>query len=105
MTFEDELKALVYFHLQEHTSAQHLLQVLEEDDFAREHIAPKKMELKSNVEAINHRGLEQSYVFSRLQIQVFGILPQNYSELGELVAIDGSLIDTVLLMTWLITEI
>jgi hypothetical protein len=27
MTFEDELKALVYFHLQEHKSARHLVRV------------------------------------------------------------------------------
>ncbi|MEZ4525855.1 MAG: hypothetical protein R2941_08045 [Desulfobacterales bacterium] len=71
-------EALVYFHLQEHTSAQHLLQVLEEDDFAREHIAPKDG-IKRAVfsEAINHIGdFEQFlYVFSRLQIQAFGILP------------------------------
>jgi hypothetical protein len=42
MTFEDQLKALVFFHLQEHKSAQHLLQVLEEDDFARNKIAPEE---------------------------------------------------------------
>ena len=41
MTFEDHLKALVYFHLEEHHSAQHLLQVLEQDDFARNQIAPE----------------------------------------------------------------
>ena len=41
MTFEDQIKALVFFHLEEHTSAQHLLQVLEEDDFARKTIAPQ----------------------------------------------------------------
>ena len=41
MTFEDHLGALVYFHLEEHKSGQHLLQVLEEDDFARKSIAPK----------------------------------------------------------------
>ena len=40
MEFEGHLKALVYFHLEEHTSAQHLLQVLKEDDFARDNIAP-----------------------------------------------------------------
>jgi hypothetical protein len=28
MTFEDQLRALVFFHLEEHTSAQHLLQTL-----------------------------------------------------------------------------
>ena len=43
MSFEDHLKALVYFHLQEHTSAQHLLQVLEEDDYAR-NILLRRME-------------------------------------------------------------
>ena len=41
MTFEDQLKALTFFHLEEHTSAQHLLQVLEEDIFARNVIAPE----------------------------------------------------------------
>jgi len=42
MTFDDQLKALIFFHLEEHVSGQHLLQVLEEDDFARDHIAPKE---------------------------------------------------------------
>jgi hypothetical protein len=41
MNFEDQLKALIFFHLEEHVSARHMLQVLEEDDFARENIAPK----------------------------------------------------------------
>jgi len=35
MTAEDQLKALIFFHLEEHVSAQHLLQVFEENDFAR----------------------------------------------------------------------
>ena len=37
----DHLKALVYFHLEEQHSAQHLLQELEQDDFARNQIAAK----------------------------------------------------------------
>ncbi len=41
MTFDDQLKALIFFHLEEHTSAQYLLQFLEEDDFARNIIAPE----------------------------------------------------------------
>jgi hypothetical protein len=41
LTFEDQLNALVLFHLEEHGSAQHLLQFLKEDDFAREYIAPE----------------------------------------------------------------
>ncbi len=102
MSFEDHLKALVYFHLQEHTSAQHLLQVLEEDDYAREHIAPKDGIKKSSFsEATNTRGLEQfAYVFSNLQAQASAILPQREAALGNLVAIDGSFIDAVLSMTW-----
>ncbi len=40
MDFEDQLNALIFFHLEEHTSARHLIQVLQEDDFARNNIAP-----------------------------------------------------------------
>ncbi len=54
MDFEDQLNALIYFHLEEHTSGRHLLQVLKEE----------------------------------------------FSHLGDLVAIDGSLIDAVLSMDW-----
>jgi hypothetical protein len=62
MTFEDHLKALVYFHLEEHHSAQHLLQVLEQDDFARNQIAPEDGIKKSSFsEATNSRGLEQFF--------------------------------------------
>ena len=43
MSFVEHLRALVYFHLEEHHSAQHLLQVLEQDDFARSAIAPVLM--------------------------------------------------------------
>jgi len=35
MSFDEYLRALVFFHLEEHTLAQHLLQVLEEDEYAR----------------------------------------------------------------------
>ena len=102
MNFEDHLKALVFYHLEEHTSGQHLLQVLQEDDFAREMIAPKEGIKKSSFsEANNSRGLEQfAYVFQKLQCQATNILPKSYPELGDLVGIDGSLIDAVLSMDW-----
>ena len=59
MTFEDQLKALVFFHLEEHTSDTHLIEVLEKDDFARENIAPEDGIKKSSFfEAINTRSLE-----------------------------------------------
>ncbi len=41
MTFQEQLKILVFYHLEEHVSARHMLQVLDEDDFARDNIAPE----------------------------------------------------------------
>jgi len=102
MTFEDQLNALIFFHLEEHTSARHLVQVLREDNFARENIAPEGGISRSSFsEAVNERGLEQFlYVFQQLQKQACSLLPNQYSELGDLVSIDGSLIDAVLSMAW-----
>ncbi len=102
MSFEEHLRALVFFHLEEHHSAQHLLQVLEQDDFARSTIAPKNGIKKSSFsEATNSRGLEQFMsVYQHLQIQAAGILPKQNPELGNLVGIDGSLIDATLSMHW-----
>jgi len=40
MEFEHQLKALILYHLEEYTSGTELLQVLEEDSFARDEIAP-----------------------------------------------------------------
>jgi len=102
MSFEEHLRALVYFHLEEHHSAQHLLQVLEQDDFAKSTIAPKNGIKKSSFsEATNTRGLEQfMHVYQNLQAQAAEILPKQNHELGNLVGIDGSLIDATLSMHW-----
>ena len=102
MSFADHLKALVLFHLEEHHSAQQLLQVLEQDDFARNHIAPEDGIKKSSFsEATNSRGIEQfMHVFQKLQEQAKHILPNRFPELGNLVGIDGSLIDATLSMDW-----
>ena len=102
MTFEDQLKALIFFHLEEHTSAQHLLQVLEEDVFARNVIAPEEGIKKSSfAEAINTRGLEQlMHVYQNLQTEAVSILPKEHDKLGDLIGIDGSLIDSCLSMHW-----
>lgn len=102
MTFDDQLKALTFFHLEEHTSAQHLLQVLEDDDFARNVIAPEEGIKKSSfAEAINNRGLEQlAYIYQNLQTQAVDVLPKKHDELGDLIGIDGSLIDACLSMHW-----
>ena len=102
MDFEQQLKALVYFHLEEHKSGTHLLQVLKDDEFAKNEIAPPDGIGKSSFfEAINSRGLEQMiHMFQGLQAKAQKTLPKEYSELGDLVAIDGSLIDAVLSMHW-----
>lgn len=102
MTFEDQLNGLIYFHLQEFKSGRHLMQVLEKDKFAREVIAPKDGIKKSSFfEAINSRGLKQlMYVFNELQTKASQVLPRKHTEYGDLVAIDGSLINAVLSMHW-----
>ena len=102
MDFEHHLKALVFYHLEGNVSAQELIQELRQNDFAREYIAPPDgIEKSSFSEANNSRGLEQFlYVFEQLYSQAYKTLPVQYAELGELIAIDGSLIDGVLSMTW-----
>ncbi len=102
MTFEDQLNALIYFHLQEHKSARHLIQDLEENEFAKQNIAPDGGISKSSFsEIINGRGLEQlQVIFENLYKQAAGVLPKEHAELGDLVSIDGSLIDAVLSMHW-----
>ena len=102
MSFEDQLKALIFYHLEEHSSGRHLIQVLKEDDFARKNIAPEGgIEKSSFFEAINNRGLEQlQLVYQNLYHEASSMLPVRYSKLGKLVGIDGSLIDATLSMTW-----
>lgn len=102
MTFEEQLNALIFFHLEEHTSGRHLIQVLNEDEFARIEIAPPKGIQKSSFsEAVNSRGLEQlQFVFEKLQAEASKLVPREHEGLGDLIAIDGSLIDAVLSMHW-----
>lgn len=96
-SFEYHLKALVYLHLQEYESGRELLQVLEEDELAKEYIAPPDGVGRSTFfEAMNTRALPQLVkMYELLQAQAKDILPVCSSELGNLVAVDGSLIDAV----------
>ncbi len=102
MTFEDQINILVYFHLEEHHSGRHLLQVLKENHFARQYIAPEKGISKSSFfEDISSRGLEQMLeLFEKLYAKAAKQLPKGHAELGDLTIIDGSLIDSVLSMYW-----
>jgi hypothetical protein len=96
------LDALIFFHLEDHTSGRHLVQTLKEDDFVREYIAPEGgIEKSSFFEAVNSRGLEQlMQLFETLERQVRGVLPVEHHELGDLVSVDGSLINATLSMAW-----
>jgi hypothetical protein len=102
MTFEDQINILVYFHLEEHQSGRHLLQVLNENVFARQYVAPEKGIQKSSFfEDISSRGLEQMLeLFEKLYVKAARQLPKGHAELGDMTLIDGSLIDAVLSMYW-----
>ncbi len=102
LDFEQQLNALILFHLDEHVSGSHLLQVLEEDSLAREIVGiPQGIPKSTFFEAINTRGLEQlAYLFGNLYKDAATVLPKDHIKLGELVGIDGSLIDATLSMSW-----
>lgn len=97
-----QCNALNFFHLEEHSSGRHLIQALQQDDFARDTIAPPGgISNSSFAEALSERGLEQFlFVFQELCKRASMLLPQTFSDLGELVAIHGTLIDSVLSMYW-----
>ena len=84
MEFEHQLKALIFFQLEEHTSGRHLIQALQEDDYARNNIAPPDGIRKSSFfEAMTERGLEQFlFVFQELQKQACGVLPKKFELCG-----------------------
>ena len=98
--FENELDSLIYYHLFENESGRDLLQKLREDDFAKEHIAPEGGIGRSGFfEAINHRGIERlQYVFQEIYTLSGGVIPRQHSDSGDIVLIDGSLIEVVLSM-------
>ena len=102
MNTEELLNILTYYHLQEFSSGSELIQALQEDDYARNLVAPAGgIKHSTFFDTVNDRGVEQLLaVFTELQKQATGILPPQHSELGDLVAIDGSLIDSVLSMHW-----
>ena len=102
MNTEELLNILTYYHLQEFSSGRELIQALQEDEYAKNLIAPAGgIKHSTFFDTVNDRGVEQLlYVFNELQKQASSSLPTQYAELGELVAIDGSLIDSVLSMHW-----
>ena len=102
MNTEELLNILTYYHLQECSSGRELVQALQEDEYARNLIAPAGgLQRSTFFDTVNDRGVEQLlYVFTELQKQAGAVLPTQHANLGNLVAIDGSFIDSVLSMHW-----
>lgn len=102
LDFKHHINALIYYHLEGFSSVRELIQNLKEDDFASLLIAPPDgIEKSSFAEANNNRGLKQLIeLFEELYVKANKTIPKEYSDLGSLVAIDGSLIDAVLSMYW-----
>ncbi len=100
--FEYQMKSLIYYHTEEFTSAQALLQAMREDEFVHHTLVPEEGLGESTFyEANATRGATQMLqVFDRLSMTVSKRLRIVHAELGNLVAIDGSLIDASLSMTW-----
>ena len=102
-TFDYQLKSLIYYHTEEFTSAQALLEEMQDkDSFAHHNLAPEAGLGESTFyEANTNRGLTQMLeVFGKLAKKVSKRLGFAHAQLGDLVAIDGSLIDATLSMIW-----
>ena len=99
---EYQMKSLIYYHTEEFTSAQALLQAMREDEFVHHTLVPEEGLGESTFyEANATRGaIQMLEIFDRLSKKATKHLSLTHAELGELVAIDGSLIDASLSMTW-----
>lgn len=93
---------MIYYHTGEYASAQALLQDMQQDESIRHIIACQEGFGESTFyEANSSRGVTQMLeVFDRLSRKVSKCLGIVHAQLGDLVAIDGSLIDVSLSMTW-----
>lgn len=101
-TFDLQVKSLIYYHVEDCTSAQALLQAMREDAFVRHTMVPEGGLGESTFyEANATRGVPQMLeVLERLSRKVSKRLGIAHPELGDLVAIDSSLIEASLSMTW-----
>jgi len=101
-TFEHQVKTLIYYHTGEYNSAQALLHDMQNDESVKYLINCKEGFGQSTFyEANSSRGVTQMLeVFDRLSKKVSKCLGIAHAQLGNLVAIDGSLIDASLSMTW-----
>ena len=101
-TFHYQLRSLIYYHVEECTSGQHLLQMIQSDWLTQHLLMPcEGLGQSTFYEANANRGLIQmTQLFDKLAAKVSRKLGMRRCQLGNLVAIDGSLIDATLSMHW-----
>ena len=101
-TFAHQLRGLVYYHIEESTSAAGLLCSAKHDAFVNQLLVPQSGLGKSTFyEANATRGsLQMTQLLDRLYKKASRCADISYAQLGQLVAIDGSLIAACLSMTW-----
>jgi hypothetical protein len=101
-SFEHQIRGLVYYHVEACTSAQDLLSAARHDPFVNGLLVPESGLGKSTFyEANATRGsLQMIQLLDRLFKKASRCVGISYAELGQIIAIDGSLIAACLSMTW-----
>lgn len=101
-TFDYQVRALVYYHVETYSSALDLLEAAETDEFVNRLLVPERgLGQSTFYEANASRGsVQMSELFDRLYKKAAKQSPIAFGELGKLVVLDGSLIDACLSMTW-----
>lgn len=101
-TFDYQIRALAYYHIETFSSGLDLLQAAESDRFVNHLLVPLTgLGQSTFYEANATRGTDQMLeLFERLYKKACKKAPMAYGNLGELAAVDGSLIDACLSMTW-----
>ena len=101
-TFEYQLRSLIYYHIEECTSAQAMLQKMAKDSFVHHLLVPPEgLGETTFYEANATRGaIQMLEVFDRLAKKVSKSLGFAHAQLGDLVVIDGSLIEASFSMAW-----
>ena len=101
-TFDYQVRGLVYYHIETFSSALDLLEAAESDAFVNHLLVPESgLGQSTFYEANANRGSDQMIaLFNRLYKKACKYAPVAYDDLGSLVAIDGSLIEACLSMTW-----
>ncbi len=101
-TFSDQLHSLIYFHVEEYTSARALFEDLNEKQLPPVSKLPcGQIRRGTFSDAINTRGLDPMLqVFNGLSHKASKVIGNQCPQLGRLCALDGSLIAATLSMEW-----